>query len=202
MTIKVFRMVLFIGLITLLLVTGFCTAATDSADDTEMDTVVDDAETEVVAATEENATVNMSEWTLVTVSDLYEVTIPPGWKDYTTETENATVTGIMDESNPEELVIIAITENPLKAVPSETELKTIMTSFMEESKITPSVESGLYGTDTIIGTGQAEDGTTKTVIIRGTEDYMISVLGSYANPENAEKGAYLLGVITGTINPL
>jgi len=211
MTEKVYKFVLFIGLVALILVSGLCSAATETdagtdnetvADEAEPEAVADVAESEVVATADENATVNMSDWQLVTVTDLYEVMIPQGWKEYTTETETGTVTGIMDESNPEELVVISITENTLGAVPSETELKTILSSFLEEAKITTSGESALLGTDIIVATGQAEDGTSKTIIIRGTEDYMISVIGSYTSPENAEKGGFLLGAITGTINPL
>ena len=193
--------VLCLILLSFVMVGGVCTA-----DESEKE-VVADVNTEVVEVPVEevnaSTSINLDDWMLISINDLYEVMLPPGWTTITKELETGTVTGIIDESNPEDMIIVVISDNDGSYTADKDSLKNYLESYMNESKVTPvSGEDFVYADDYCIGLGTGEDNKAEIIVFRVTDDYLITVVGSYATLETAKEGALTLGLITGTINLL
>ncbi len=188
-------------LLSLVVMTGVCIA--DESEDAD---VVDESVLVTQdAAPDINVTssINLDDWNLVTITDLYEVMLPQGWTNITKEVETGTITGIVDEKNPDDIIVIVISDNTDGLTADETTLASLLEDYMTEAKVTPVAEEAfVYTDDYCIGLGIGEDEKTEVIVFRVTEDYLITVVGSYATLETAKEGALTLGLITGTINPL
>ncbi|MBN1165816.1 MAG: hypothetical protein JXA44_01650 [Methanospirillaceae archaeon] len=188
-------------LLSLVVMAGVCIA--DESE--EIDAVDESVEVTQDAAPDVNTTssVNLDDWNLVTITDLYEVMLPPGWTNVTKEVEIGTVTGIIDEKNPDDIIVIVISDNTDGFTADETSLASLLEDYMKEAKVIPVAEEAfVYTDDYCIGLGIGEDGKTEVMVFRVTQDYLITVVGSYATPETAKEGALTLGLITGSISPL
>lgn len=191
--------VLCVILLSFIMVGGVCIA-----DESEKEVVVD-VDTEAIEAPAQGTTssaTNLDDWVLVTINDLYEVMLPPGWSSISKELETGTVTGIISESNPDDMIVIAISENDGSYSADKASLQILLESYMKEAKVTPvSGEEFIYTDDYSIGLGTGEDNKTEIIVFRVTDDYLITVVGSYETLDAAKEGALTLGMITGTIAP-